>query len=229
MKIKYLFFDIDDTLFPTTEFAEMARKNALISMVKVGLDKRVRQIFPLLKKIIKEKGSNYTKHFDELCNQLEIKSHKSKYIAAAVLAYHSTKHSIQPYPSVPRILLRLREKYGLYIASNGSSIKQWDKLIRLGLVLFFDDVFISQDMSVEKSPKFFRKVLRKIKAKPEECVMIGDRIDSDVNYPKECGIHTIRLKLGKHAKLKSNAEFEIKHFYELERVLKKLESQKNKK
>lgn len=224
MKIKHILFDIDDTLLPTTEFAERARKNAIIAMIRMGLNEKPEKLYKLLLKIINEKGSNYSHHFDELCKKLKIKKHKSKYVAAAVMAYHSTKHSILPYPSVPRILLYLRDKYKLYIASDGNSVKQWDKLIRLGIALYFEDIFISEDIKVRKSTKFFEKLLLKLKAKPQECLMVGDRIDSDVLYPKKLGIKTIRLKSGKQASLRSKADLEIKNFYELTNAIKKIDN-----
>lgn len=225
MKIKHIFFDIDDTLFPTTEFAERARKNAVNAMVELGLDQRPAKLYKLLKKIIKEKGSNYPNHFGELCRKLKIKE-KSRYVAAAVRAYHTTKNAIFPYPSAPRILLNLRDKRKIYIASDGNAIKQWDKLIRLGIPLLFNDVFISEELKEKKSVKFFKKILKKIKAKPEECLMIGDKPDSDVLYPKKLGIKTIRLKLGKFSDLKSKADLEATHFYEIPRAIKQLEQQK---
>lgn len=223
MKIKHIFFDIDDTLFPTTEFAERARKNAVNAMVEIGLNEKPSKLYKLLQKIIKEKGSNYQYHFSDLLNKLKIKKGKAKYVAAAVKAYHSTKHSIFPYPSVPRILLSLRDETKIYVASDGNAVKQWDKLIRLGIALFFDEVFISEEMRLEKSSKFFKKVLRKIKANPEECLMVGDKPDSDVRYPKELGIKTIRLMAGKYSKQKSKADLEINYFYELPKAIKKLE------
>ena len=223
MKIKHIFFDIDDTLFPTTEFAERARKNAVNAMVEIGLNEKPPKLYKLLQKIIKEKGSNYPNHFGELLDKLKVKKGKSKYIAAAIKAYHSTKHSVFPYPSVPRILLDLRNRTRIYIASDGNAVKQWDKLIRLGVALFFDEVFISEELGIKKSPEFFKKILRKIKAKPEECLMVGDKPDSDVLYPKQLGFKTIRLRAGKFSSQKSKADLEINYFYELPKAIKKLE------
>ena len=98
MQIKHIFFDIDDTLLPTTEFAERARKNAILAMIRMGLNQKPEKLYKLLINIIKQKGTNYPNHFNELCNKLKIRKNKAKYTAAAVMSYHSTKQSILPYP-----------------------------------------------------------------------------------------------------------------------------------
>lgn len=214
-----IFFDIDDTLFPTTEFSRIARKNALKAMVGMGLDKTPSELYKLLEKIIKQKGSNYKNHFDDLCKELKIKR-PSKYIAAAIGAYHNTKSTISPYSDVPKTLITLKEKgHKIYIATNGSSIKQWDKLIRLGVAVFFDDVFVSEELKKEKSKDFFKKVIKQIGAQKEECIMIGDREKTDITPAKQAGIKTIRIRQGKFKKGKTNADYEIKHISQILKIV----------
>ncbi len=223
MKIKHILFDIDDTLFSTTEFAQLARKNAINAMIKFGLKEKPKKLYSLLLQVIKEKGSNNPNHFNILLTKLKIKDQKAKYIAAGVRAYHETKHSISTYPQVPRILLTLRDSYKIHVATDGRSVKQWDKLMRLGIALLFNEVFISEELKVRKSTSFFKKVLKKLNAKPEECLMVGDKPDSDILPAKKLGIKTIRIKKGKHSKLRSNADVEIKNFSQLLTTIKKLE------
>jgi putative hydrolase of the HAD superfamily len=222
--IKHLLFDIDDTLFPSTEFAELARKNALRAMVEVGINIELHELERTLEKVIKEKNSNYPKHFDEVCRIHKIKK-PARYIAAAVAAYHNTKMSILPYPEIPRMLLTLRENgYKLYTATNGNAIKQWDKLIRLGIALYFEDVFVSDEVGEEKSVIFFKDVLKKLKAIPEECVMIGDREDSDIIPAKKIGMYAIRVRRGKYAKGKTCADANVRDFSNILEIIKSLEN-----
>ena len=143
--IKAVIFDIDDTLFASTEFAEKARRNAVNAMVEAGLKADTRKAYSELSKIIAERGSNYGNHFGELCKKFRHSSDKDKIVAAGIAAYHNTKASILPFPEVPRALLKLRDEgYALYVASEGNSLKQWDKLFRLGVYLMFDEVFVSK-------------------------------------------------------------------------------------
>lgn len=223
MAIRHVLFDIDDTLFPSSEFAELARKNAIRSMISMGVDNNEDRLYRMLIRIIEKKGSNYQNHFDDLCRVLRIKK-PAKYVAAAIVAYHNTKTSIMPFPQVPRVLIKLKETgYRLYVATNGSAIKQWDKLIRLRLALYFDDVFVSEEIGEEKGKGFFRTVLHNLGAKPEECMMVGDREDADIVPAKSLGILTVKLRHGKHARKRSSADFRIRNHAELIKILDRLQ------
>jgi len=222
--IRCILFDIDDTLFPSSRFAELARRNAINAMISLGVQGKQDVLYRKLLGIIKKRGTNYNKHFDVLCKELKIKN-PSRYVAAAVAAYHNTKMSISPYPEVKRALLSLRENgYTLYITTNGDAIKQWDKLIRLGVVLYFDDVFVSGELKVEKGKLFFKKVLKKLKMKPSECVVVGDREDKDIKPAKALGMKTIRMKKGKYSKIPSKADAVITDMSKILKVIKTLGS-----
>ena len=217
-----IFFDVDNTLFPTAEFAELARRNAIRAMIEIGLGATEDEIYKELQRLIREKGSNYPNHFDLLLKRMGVKR-PARYVAAGVAAYHNTKSSIQPYPEVPKTLMELKERgYKLYVATNGDAVKQWDKLIRMGIHLFFEDVFVSGEVGEEKSPNFFRKVLSRIRARPSDCIMVGDRMDSDIIPARKVGIYTIRILRGPYSKEKGKADARIRNFSELLGVVKKL-------
>jgi putative hydrolase of the HAD superfamily len=229
---QYILFDIDDTLFPSTEFSALARKNALNAMINIGLEADYDDLSLRLTKIINERGSNYEKHFDDLCSQLGVKE-PARYISAAIAAYHDTKTAIAPFPKVPLTLLKLKERgYKLYIATQGSSVKQWDKLIRLRIALFFDGVFVSDEIGENKGKKFYLNILKKLNTTSENCIMVGDREDCDITPTKEIGIRTVRILSGKYSIFPnqnsggmpasgiSNADFIISDISELSSILK---------
>jgi len=219
---KHILFDIDDTLFPTSEFAELARRNAIRAMIEMGMRRSEKELHTMLMSIIAEKGSNYQNHFNVLCSRLKERK-PARYIAAAVGAYHNTKTTIQPYPAVPGTLLSLREDgHKIYVATNGGAIKQWDKLIRLQIALFFEDVFVSEELGKEKSPSFFRHVVKKLGVEPRDCVMVGDREDADILPAKAVGMHTIRMRTGKRAAIESSAEFQTDDFLDIPKIVKRL-------
>ena len=207
--MKHILFDIDDTLFPSTRFSSLARKNALNAMISMGISADYGELDRRLEQIIKKKGSNYPKHFDELCKELKIKS-AGKYVAAAVAAYHDTKTSIAPFPGVALTLMELKKQgHILHIATNGSSVKQWDKLIRLGLALYFDNVFVSEEIGTEKGVTFYKRILKSLDVPARSCIMVGDREDADIDPAKKVGMRTIRLLQGKYAKIPSKADHKI--------------------
>jgi len=91
VKVKAVFFDIDDTLFDSTRLARISRINAVKAMIECGLPLNdVMTGYNLLMKIVEKYGSNYSHHFDRL---LEILGYgwDAKIIAAGIVAYHDTK------------------------------------------------------------------------------------------------------------------------------------------
>ena len=223
--ISYIFFDIDDCLFPSTEFSNLARKNAVRAMIRLGLQHDEETVYKLLLKIIEEKGSNFPNHFDLLLKRLKV-NNPGKYIAAAVAAYHDTKASILPYPEVPDVILSLRENGAkIFVASDGIEIKQWDKLIRMGIGIFFDGVFVSENLKVSKDKSdFYRKILKQVKAKPEECLMVGDRENRDILPAKKIGMKTFRVLRGKYAEnpKKTAADYSGKDLRKIVKMVKNI-------
>lgn len=220
-----VFFDIDDTLYDSTKLTTTARRNSVRAMIDAGLKGDEDEIFEILQKIIKKYGSNYPKHYDELLKELGL-PWNPKIIAAGVVAYEHTKAGfLKPFPGVVPTLLKLKNKYKLGVISNGLAVKQWEKLVALGLHHFFEVVVTSQEVGYEKPQKeIFEIAIKKLKLKPEQCIMVGDRLDIDIAGAKLAGMKTIRIKKGKYAKMKPSKEdekpdYEIKEFEELLDIL----------
>ena len=220
--IKAIFFDIDDTIFPSTDFSTLARRNAINAMIGIGFPGEYDEIETKLKKIIAAKGSNYQNHFDMLCREFKVKR-PARFVAAAVAAYHDTKTAIAPFPEVPRTLMELRERgYRLYVATNGNAVKQWDKLIRLRIALYFDDVFVSEEVGREKDKEFFKIILKQLLLSPMSCVMVGDREEADIAPALAAGMNAIRYRAGKYGKTATKADFTIRNFDGIIRIMERL-------
>ncbi|MDI3474585.1 MAG: putative hydrolase of the superfamily [Thermococcaceae archaeon] len=199
--IKAVFFDLDDTLVETTKLADMARRNAVENMIRHGLPVDFETAYKELMELIKEYGSNFGKHFDYLLRRLDV-PYDPKIVTAGVIAYHNTKFAyLKSVKGARKVLLDLKkEGYKLAIITDGDPLKQWEKILRLELDEFFDDVFISDYLGVRKPhPKIFEKALRRMGARPEESVMVGDRLYSDIYGAKRVGMHTIWFRYGKYA------------------------------
>jgi len=220
-RIKAVFFDIDNTLFPTDRFAAFARKSAIRAMAREGLPCSEAKAYALLKKIVVKYGANSPRHFDILLTELK-QPRSPKLIAAGVAAYHSAKLRLAPYPGVPRTLSSLRNRgYKLYALSRGVDIKQWDKLIRLGLHNHFSGVFVAKE---SKGVRFYKHVLRDLHLSPSEAIMVGDNPRLDILPAKKAGITTAHFMKGRHARDPDGrlADFRIRDLHELMLILRKL-------
>ncbi|ASJ11180.1 haloacid dehalogenase [Thermococcus sp. P6] len=199
--IKVVFFDLDDTLVDTSRLAEMARRNAVENMIRHGLPVDFDTAYGELLELINEYGSNFGRHFDYLLRRLDLPS-DPRWVAAGVVAYHNTKFAyLKSVRGARRLLLELKKSgYRLGIITDGNPVKQWEKLIRLELDDYFDGVFISDYLGVKKPhAKIFHKALRSMGVKPEEAVMVGDRLYSDIYGAKEVGMKTVWFRYGKYA------------------------------
>ena len=84
--LKAVLFDIDDTLFSTTEFARRARGNAVRAMIEAGLGMSQEAVERELDEVILEFSSNYHAHFDKLLMRIPASPHEVRNHALIVAA-----------------------------------------------------------------------------------------------------------------------------------------------
>jgi putative hydrolase of the HAD superfamily len=230
VKIKCVLFDIDDTLYDTSLQMSMARLNAVKAMVEAGLPANIEIAYRILEEIVKEFGPHYNQHFDRLLERLGLKWNP-RVIAAGVTAYRETSSAyLKTYSDTVPTLLKLRENgYRLGIVSEGKTVKQWQKLIQLGIQHLFHYVLISEEIKENTvTPKMFELVLKEFDASPEETVFVGNQIETDILCANKAGVISVRMRKGEHRveepkSLEMAPKFEISKVSEIFEVLKKLD------
>ncbi len=225
MTEKAVFFDIDDTLLDTSHFAETARQAAIEAMVENGLPLERDEAYELLKKIISKKGSNYNKHFNVLTKEV-LGKEDPFLIALGMTTYHNVKFALlRPFPRTTDILLYLREKgYRLGAISNGITIKQWEKLIRLRIHSFFDSVITSQEIGIEKpNIGIFQEAMKQLNCKAEKSIMVGNKLDIDIIGAVNSGMKAVlvnsHITPEEEEKIKNLNIKVIKNISELDKIL----------
>ena len=228
--IKLVGFDLDDCLFDSTGLSDRARLKGINAMIDLGLKIDKQNAIKMITEVVKEYGSNSSNHYNYFIrrfNRLENVREKIpyslqfKYISAAVMAYHKEKiDSIKLYDDVKPCLIKLREM-GLKsaIISDGLPIKQYEKILRLGIDDLIDLTTISDEIGVRKpNPKLFEFCLKKFNIKGSETIYIGDRLEKDIIPAKLCNIHSILIhRGGKYDTYKTGNKFPegIKPDYEI--------------
>jgi putative hydrolase of the HAD superfamily len=93
-------------------------------------------------------------------------------------------------PECFSILLYLKSKdYKVGLITNGKELKQWEKLVRLGLYPFFDDVVTSESVGVEKpNPEIYKIAMDRLDVTAGTSVMIGNSFDTDIMGAYNAGI-----------------------------------------
>lgn len=195
--LRAVLFDVDDTLFSTTRFSRAARLNAVRAMVAAGLDLPEDLVLRELEEVLAEFSSNYDHHYDQLLRRLRPKAleriNPALIVAAGVAAYHDTKfRELKPFDDVIPLLRDLRAAGVVTgIVTHGWTIKQAEKIVRLGLVPHLDPkaVFISEQLGISKpNPKIYALALRDLGLQPAEAMYVGDNPSHDVTPPKSLGM-----------------------------------------
>jgi putative hydrolase of the HAD superfamily len=223
-------FDIDDTLCATTEFAKLARRNAVEAMVAAGLKAPLESVLAELDEVIAEFTSNYEHHFDKLLLRLgpQAFEHRNRalVVAAGIAAYHDTKfRKLGPYPGVQKLFADLkRARLRLGIITHGLEVKQAEKLVRLDLVKYLDPeaIFISDQVGINKpNPKLYAHALRKMGLSAEQVMYVGDNPAHDVSPPKSLGMIAVWANFAaKHPPCEIEPDHTITAFDELRVILR---------
>jgi len=96
------------------------------------------------------------------------------------------------FPYTHEILAYLHEKYPLYILTNGFRETQFSKMKNCDLSKYFHTVFTSETIGFNKPhPKIFQWAVSSVNGRKEECIMIGDDIEVDIEGAKSYGIDQV--------------------------------------
>ena len=223
--VKAIIFAIDDVLYDAFLQKSNARLSAVKAMIEAGLPVDVETGYRKLEEIVKELGPNNNRHFDSLLEKLGLKWDPAV-VAAGVVAYRNTNPVfLKPYSDTVPTLLRLREMgLKLGIASSGRSVKEWEKLINLGLQHLFQAVVVSEDLKLNQlTEQVLEQVTHRLNVGISETAYVGVNPDSEINVANRVGLITIRLRKGE-AKLEkgtSNPRYEINKLSEIIQLISK--------
>lgn len=106
----------------------------------------------------------------------------------------STKF-IELYDGVIDLLDSLKKAgKNIYLLSNAQRCFTYPELVELGLVDYFDGIFISSDCACSKPQRtFFDKLIRRYKLDKSKTVMIGNDCISDMLGAKSVGIDSLYI------------------------------------
>lgn len=104
-------------------------------------------------------------------------------------------HHLRLYAGAKELLQQLRERgRGVYLLSNAQRIFTEQELRYLRIDDCFDGILISSDCGVKKPDEsFFRILLEKYRIEPENALMVGNDLDSDIAGAKRIGMDTFYI------------------------------------
>lgn len=173
--IKYLFFDIGSTLVDETE---CVKKRCEVIIESNNIDRQ--EFYDRVEKCAKT--DSYAVRAAAL------------YYGAEIPRWYGKLEKL--YPDTKMILEILSQKYKLGVIANQVSGTK-DRLDNWGIGKYFDIVVASAEAGcVKPDLKIFNLALEQAECKPNEAVMIGDRLDNDVVPAKQLGMKTVWVRQG---------------------------------
>ncbi len=230
--LRGIFFDIDDTLYSTTDFARKARDNALRAMIHAGLKVDFDAARRELDEVISEFSSNYPSHLDKLLGrfppQCTAGVNPAIIVASGVMEYHQTKFAeLHPYPDVLEVLKMLsRTDLVLGIITAGLTLKQAEKIVRLKVYDYLTPgaIFISEQVGISKpNPKLYLRACSTCGLEPSAAVYVGDDPRNDIDPCNKIGMITVRHNRGKKFENipgETEPSYRINNFWDLLGILR---------
>jgi len=213
--IKAVIFDLDNTLVDFSLLKKQAVRGGVTAMLEAGLRADVEAVYRRIFAIYEEKGWEYQTVFDDVILEFNGR-YDHKYLAAAISGYKKSREAaLKPYPAVYATLIALIKKgIKLAVVSDAPGREAWLRLYQLNFHHLFDVVVTHSDSGVFKpSPLPFRMALERLKAAPEECLMLGDWPERDMIGAKNIGMRTVFARYGDiFNTVDHGADYEIDRF-----------------
>ncbi|MDY6801250.1 MAG: YjjG family noncanonical pyrimidine nucleotidase [Bacteroidota bacterium] len=123
------------------------------------------------------------------------------------------------FPGTYETLEYLKNKYNLYIITNGFNEVQFTKIKNSKLDIFFKKIFTSENAGAQKpNAKIFEHALKSVNARKKESLMIGDDLDTDIIGAKKFGLDQVYFNPQKK-KHSEDITHEITSLKELQKIL----------
>ncbi len=217
--IKNILFDVDNTLIDSSSSNAIFYKNAL---EKIGRDTSkyldVYNAIDSYEDTLNEKNNLYRKEgMLKLINQKvdedypvqlidEINNAIAKYWISKILVDRET-------------IEYLYSKYNLYIFSNWFYDAVYNRLKNIDYLKYFKDIFTSDKVGSKPYKNAFENVLKTINALPDECMMIGDTIRTDIVGAKNIGMNATWINLNNKPAINMDGVKMISNISDLNKIL----------
>lgn len=174
-KIKWLFFDIGSTLVDETD---CVKKRCEVIIESNNIDRQ-----------------EFYDRVDE-CAKTDSYAVRAAalYYGAEIPRWYGKLEKL--YPDTKMILEILSKKYKLGVIAN-QSLGTKERLDNWNIGKYFDVVVASAEAGCAKPDlKIFNLALEQAGCKPNDAVMIGDRLDNDIVPAKQIGMKTVWVRQG---------------------------------
>ena len=182
-----IIFDLDDTLCDTSSTLNDSMQKMLRAMIDAGLPSSILDI---------DLSDNPHAFIPEFASRLAKKYGAGKdAVSAGMRAYYNYVGNPELFPEVNDMLQELG-MYKLILLTTGRPDAQERKIELLGIKHYFLDI-IFDDIANSDKEKQMRGILDKYSLKPEEVMVVGDKIFSEIEAANRLGIISVQCMRGR--------------------------------
>lgn len=188
--IRWFFFDLGNTLISE----ERAIKDRIQQMIQAFAELGMQVSVETIERAFEEASAEFAPRLIARALEKLISNPSDRAFVLQKARYR--KELEEPYPEAYELLSRLASQYRIGVIANQSAGTE-ARLESYGLSSFVSLCLSSTEAGLEKpNPAIFQLALEQAKCKPQQAVMIGDRIDNDIQPAKSLGWKTIRVLQG---------------------------------
>jgi putative hydrolase of the HAD superfamily len=197
-EIKCIAFDMDDTLLDTSQIlVPMAARRACIAMLDSGVPSDVdtclewragRAASHTHKEIFASFIEKFGSPTPEVALQAAMKAFYNPEIPLRLLLMDGAEEN----------LLKLRQRYKLYLVTSGEPAAQQKKIDALGIGFLFEKIYLINNFKNETKQLAFEDIIAREKIEPSQLLSIGNRLSQEIRYAKICGARTCYFCYGEH-------------------------------
>ncbi len=200
--IRVVFIDVDNTLLSFSGYVKEAMQNGFALFGLPPYEESMFDVFNRVNGALWKQLEQGTLTFEELIKIRWNKVFEALNITCDGVAFEDYFRkqlftSAVPEPGAFELLEYLKDKYTLCVASNGPYEQQVNRLRVGGMHDYFRHFFVSEKIGASKpSAAFFEACFKELREsglpdiKPEETIIIGDSLSSDIAGGKAYGMHT---------------------------------------
>ena len=207
--IRGIIFDINGTLIDilTDEYDDAVWRTTANFLDYYGVSiepDRLRECYTELNRKQRRESSEKYPEFDvstifrDVITEFGTKrvSHPRQLAVSAALVFRAaSRRQLIPYPNVPDVLERLRNKFILAAVSDGQVQWAYPELRSAGLEQYFSSILISGDFGFRKPDvRLFETVLDQLNLAADEVLFVGNDMFRDIYGAHEAGLKTVFFK-----------------------------------
>ena len=192
--ISVIGFDADDTLWESEVFFGEVEKKFSDLIISYGVEADIgKELYETEKRNLPKLGygvKSFTISMVESAHHLTQGNISSgDMIEIVQWGKELLHHPVKLLSGVLDVMSQLQSRFTIYVITKGDPFHQQQKFNDSGLSTFVTDIEILQ----EKNSEAYRKTLASIDVAPEEFLMVGNSIRSDILPVIEIGSHAVHI------------------------------------